>query len=112
MAQPAPLTSNVGELQALHHKVRTGPRARATPDSTCKSFCDEQEQTPAAHAPASSSFRVYLRIQMAKKVAQLTKVIYLLNTKNDEHAYEISALEAQVRAQLAQRQQTAQTRTL
>jgi chromosome segregation ATPase len=32
---------------------------------------------------------------MAKKVAQLTKVIYLLNTKNDEHMYEMSALEAQ-----------------
>jgi hypothetical protein len=30
---------------------------------------------------------------MAKKVAQLTKVIYLLNTKNDEHDYEISCLE-------------------
>ena len=32
-------------------------------------------------------------LQMSKKVAQLTKVIYLLNTKNDEHAFEVSCLQ-------------------
>jgi hypothetical protein len=38
---------------------------------------------------------------MAKKVAQLTKVIYLLNTKNDEHEYELQCLEATYEADVA-----------
>lgn len=31
--------------------------------------------------------------KMSKKIAQLTKVIYLLNTKADEHEYNIECLE-------------------
>lgn len=37
---------------------------------------------------------------MSKKVAQLTKVIYLLNTKNDEHAFEASLMNWQMEEQL------------
>jgi chromosome segregation ATPase len=43
---------------------------------------------------SSAALLVRSRVQMAKKVAQLTKVIYLLNTKNDEHEYEMSCLES------------------
>jgi hypothetical protein len=33
-----------------------------------------------------------LHHKMSKKIAQLTKVIYHLNTKNEDHEYEIQAL--------------------
>jgi len=44
--------------------------------------------------PTSVSELHALHHKMSKKVAQLTKVIYLLNSKNDEHAYELSVLES------------------
>ncbi|GAB5360249.1 hypothetical protein AAMO2058_000611500 [Amorphochlora amoebiformis] len=34
-----------------------------------------------------------VQLRMSKKIAQLTKVIYMLNTKNDEHQYELKGLE-------------------
>uniref|UniRef100_A0A8C3LW93 Family with sequence similarity 184 member B n=1 Tax=Chrysolophus pictus TaxID=9089 RepID=A0A8C3LW93_CHRPC len=46
-------------------------------------------------APRSSSAEGYskeIHVQMCKKIAQLTKVIYALNTKNDEHEDSIQAL--------------------
>jgi hypothetical protein len=38
----------------------------------------------------------------SKKIAQLTKVIYLLNTKNDEHEYEMKGLEDAYEADIDQ----------
>ncbi len=38
----------------------------------------------------------------SKKIAQLTKVIYLLNTKNDEHEYELKGLEDQYESDIDQ----------
>ena len=35
-----------------------------------------------------------LHHKMSKKIAQLTKVIYHLNTKNEDHAMEIAAIHA------------------
>uniref|UniRef100_A0A8V0Y7J5 Protein FAM184A/B N-terminal domain-containing protein n=2 Tax=Gallus gallus TaxID=9031 RepID=A0A8V0Y7J5_CHICK len=46
-------------------------------------------------APRGSSAEGYnkeIHMQMCKKIAQLTKVIYALNTKNDEHEDSIQAL--------------------
>ena len=34
-----------------------------------------------------------LHLKMSKKIAQLTKVVYALNTKNDEHDAQISCLQ-------------------
>ena len=34
-----------------------------------------------------------LHLKMSKKIAQLTKVVYALNTKNDEHEAQISCLQ-------------------
>lgn len=39
-----------------------------------------------------------LHHKMSKKIAQLTKVIYHLNTRNDDHEAEIAALNAQHQA--------------
>ncbi len=39
-----------------------------------------------------------LHHKMSKKIAQLTKVIYHLNTRNDDHEVEIAALNAQHQA--------------
>lgn len=47
---------------------------------------------------------------MAKKVAQLTKVIYLLNTKNDEHEYEMQLLEVQCESDVTMILQDASSR--
>lgn len=35
----------------------------------------------------------HLNTKLSKKVAQLTRVIYLLNTRNDEHEYELQCLQ-------------------
>uniref|UniRef100_A0A3Q1FEU8 Family with sequence similarity 184 member Aa n=1 Tax=Acanthochromis polyacanthus TaxID=80966 RepID=A0A3Q1FEU8_9TELE len=52
------------------------------------------------HSPSSSFYDQSLQLEytqdlhlkMSKKIAQLTKVIYALNTKNDEHEEEIESL--------------------
>ncbi|XP_074846767.1 protein FAM184A isoform X2 [Carettochelys insculpta] len=45
-----------------------------------------------AHAGLSMEYSQDLHLKMSKKIAQLTKVIYALNTKNDEHEAAIQAL--------------------
>ncbi|XP_074848639.1 protein FAM184B [Carettochelys insculpta] len=51
--------------------------------------CNEAE---AAHSCSREECNQELHLQMCKKIAQLTKVIYALNTKNDEHEASIQAL--------------------
>ncbi|XP_078068850.1 protein FAM184A isoform X3 [Mustelus asterias] len=46
----------------------------------------------AAHPGAAAEYNQELHLKMSKKIAQLTKVIYALNTKNDEHEAAIQAL--------------------
>ncbi|XP_059589255.1 protein FAM184A isoform X2 [Alligator mississippiensis] len=46
----------------------------------------------AASGPAQPDCGPELHLKMSKKIAQLTKVIYALNTKNDEHEAAIQAL--------------------
>uniref|UniRef100_A0A1I8GC72 FAM184 domain-containing protein n=2 Tax=Macrostomum lignano TaxID=282301 RepID=A0A1I8GC72_9PLAT len=41
-----------------------------------------------------------IHVKMSKKIAQLTKVIYALNTKNDEHEALVDALKKQHAAEL------------
>ena len=38
--------------------------------------------------------------KLCKKIAQLTKVIYHLNTQNEDHAYEIQAIETKHEADI------------
>ncbi|XP_015718287.1 protein FAM184B isoform X3 [Coturnix japonica] len=64
-------------------------------------------------APRGSSAEGYnkeIHMQMCKKIAQLTKVIYALNTKNDEHEDSIQALreahEEEVQLILAEMRET------
>ncbi|XP_071405077.1 protein FAM184A isoform X6 [Pithys albifrons albifrons] len=45
-----------------------------------------------AHATLGAEHNPDLHFKMSKKIAQLTKVIYALNTKNDEHEAAIQAL--------------------
>ena len=40
--------------------------------------------------------------KMSKKIAQLTKVIYMLNTRNDEHQYELAAVSEAYEADIEQ----------
>ncbi|XP_071892176.1 protein FAM184A isoform X9 [Anas platyrhynchos] len=47
---------------------------------------------PAPGAAAGAEHSPELHFKMSKKIAQLTKVIYALNTKNDEHEAAIQAL--------------------
>nr|XP_026689809.1 protein FAM184A-like [Ciona intestinalis] len=42
-------------------------------------------------APANTDMKD-MHLKMSKKIAQLTKVIYALNTKNDEHEAAMNAL--------------------
>ncbi|XP_050803400.1 protein FAM184B isoform X1 [Gopherus flavomarginatus] len=51
--------------------------------------CNEAE---AAHCSSTEECNQELHLQMCKKIAQLTKVIYALNTKNDEQEASIQAL--------------------
>uniref|UniRef100_A0A8C5EZW9 Family with sequence similarity 184 member B n=1 Tax=Gopherus evgoodei TaxID=1825980 RepID=A0A8C5EZW9_9SAUR len=51
--------------------------------------CNEAE---AAHCSSAEECNQELHLQMCKKIAQLTKVIYALNTKNDEQEASIQAL--------------------
>ncbi|XP_067386415.1 protein FAM184B [Emydura macquarii macquarii] len=51
--------------------------------------CNESE---AAHCSSTEECNQDLHVKMCKKIAQLTKVIYALNTKNDEHEASIQAL--------------------
>ncbi|XP_078255731.1 protein FAM184A isoform X7 [Rhinoraja longicauda] len=47
---------------------------------------------PAGKVGSAPEYNQELHIKMSKKIAQLTKVIYALNTKNDEHEAAIQAL--------------------
>lgn len=40
--------------------------------------------------------------KMSKKIAQLTKVIYHLNTKNEDHSMELDAIKAQHQQEMQQ----------
>ncbi|XP_034627870.1 protein FAM184B isoform X4 [Trachemys scripta elegans] len=51
--------------------------------------CNEAK---AAHCSSTEECNQELHLKMCKKIAQLTKVIYALNTKNDEHEASIQAL--------------------
>ncbi|XP_038255975.1 protein FAM184B isoform X1 [Dermochelys coriacea] len=51
--------------------------------------CNEAK---AAHCSSTEEGNQELHLKMCKKIAQLTKVIYALNTKNDEHEASIQAL--------------------
>ena len=42
-----------------------------------------------------------LQHKMSKKIAQLTKVIYHLNTKNDDHDFEMKALTQQYEGEIS-----------
>ncbi|XP_078398307.1 protein FAM184A isoform X2 [Cetorhinus maximus] len=46
----------------------------------------------ASHPGGAAEYNQELHLKMSKKIAQLTKVIYALNTKNDEHEAAIQAL--------------------
>ncbi|XP_007484555.2 protein FAM184A isoform X4 [Monodelphis domestica] len=46
----------------------------------------------AQHSASTMDYSQDLHFKMSKKIAQLTKVIYALNTKNDEHESSIQAL--------------------
>ncbi|XP_048453444.1 protein FAM184A isoform X2 [Rhincodon typus] len=46
----------------------------------------------AGQAGGAAQYNQELHLKMSKKIAQLTKVIYALNTKNDEHEIAIQAL--------------------
>nr|XP_025034212.1 protein FAM184B [Pelodiscus sinensis] len=46
----------------------------------------------AAHCSSTGECNQELHLKMCKKIAQLTKVIYVLNTKNDEHEASIQTL--------------------
>ncbi|XP_067881548.1 protein FAM184A isoform X2 [Heterodontus francisci] len=48
--------------------------------------------TPGAAHLGAAEYNQELHLKMSKKIAQLTKVIYALNTKNDEHEAAIQAL--------------------
>lgn len=53
-----------------------------------------QVDTPASakQAPAPQNGFPDFHHKMSKKIAQLTKVIYHLNTKNDDHEFQLKAL--------------------
>ncbi|XP_068609853.1 protein FAM184A [Brachionichthys hirsutus] len=48
--------------------------------------------TPSSAAGVAMEYTQDLHLKMSKKIAQLTKVIYALNTKNDEHEAAIATL--------------------
>ncbi|XP_037120842.1 protein FAM184A-like isoform X3 [Syngnathus acus] len=61
----------------------SGGGAKYVPSSTSSMFYD---------ASLTLEYTQDLHLKMSKKIAQLTKVIYALNTKNDEHEEEIDSL--------------------
>ncbi|XP_051912845.1 protein FAM184A-like isoform X1 [Hippocampus zosterae] len=73
--QPAYGTSTSGSS--------SGGGAKYVPSSTSSMFYD---------ASLTLEYTQDLHLKMSKKIAQLTKVIYALNTKNDEHEEEIDSL--------------------
>ncbi|KAM9236316.1 protein FAM184B [Leptosomus discolor] len=64
----------------------------------------------AARSSSAEECRREMHLKMCKKIAQLTKVIYALNTKNDEHEASIQALreahEEEIQRILAEKRET------
>ena len=78
------------------------PSASASPTHASSSSATPADDIAAL--PASLSELQALHVKLTKKIAQLTKVIVLLNTKNDEHAYQLTCIQQQHGRELAQQQ--------
>ncbi|XP_077370136.1 protein FAM184A isoform X4 [Festucalex cinctus] len=84
--QPAYATSTSGSSSSSSNNSNSGGGgggAKYVPSSTSSMFYD---------ATLTMEYTQDLHLKMSKKIAQLTKVIYALNTKNDEHEEEIDSL--------------------
>nr|XP_006000013.1 PREDICTED: protein FAM184A isoform X5 [Latimeria chalumnae] len=62
------------------------------PSSGAAKFNSAAASPMAMSHPMGKEYNQDLHLKMSKKIAQLTKVIYALNTKNDEHEAAIQAL--------------------
>ena len=71
----------------------------SSPSSSSASSADD-----IAALPSSLPDLQALHVKLTKKIAQLTKVIVLLNTQNDEHSYQLACIQQQHNRQLAQQQ--------
>ncbi|RVE75487.1 hypothetical protein OJAV_G00016860 [Oryzias javanicus] len=84
---PAPVDPRARSLRFVPGEDGGGGRLAA--------FLQLRERRQIHPAPPSGLTLEYTRdlhLKMSKKIAQLTKVIYALNTKNDEHEEEIESL--------------------
>ncbi|KAM4771367.1 protein FAM184A [Rhinophrynus dorsalis] len=72
--------------QQQHYYYGGGASARAA------KFVPSSPGVMAHQAGMSMEYTAELHLKMSKKIAQLTKVIYALNTKNDEHESGIQAI--------------------